>query len=267
MYDPVTMRVRSADAEISYEVLGRGPDLVLLHPFPAQHGIWLPVAERLAETHRIVLPDLRGHGESTPGEGVATMEKHASDIARVCDDAGVGRAVFGGESIGGYILFEFWRQYRERVSALILCNTRAGADTPEARANRLRTAEDVLKHGVEGFVDSTIPKLLGDTTRTNRPDLVSAARAMMMECTPAGIAAVQRGMAERPDSTATLHTISVPTLILAGDEDGATPTSEAEILHRNIPGSALRVIARAGHYAVFEKPEEAARLIREFLDR
>lgn len=259
-------RVRSADAEISYDVLGSGPDLVLLHPFPAHRGIWRPVAEHLATHYRVVLPDLRGHGESTPGEGAATMAKHAADVARVCDDAGVGRAIFGGESIGGYILFEFWRRFGERVAALILCNTRAGADSAEARAARLRSADDVLQHGVESFIDANLPRLLGESTRSNRPDLVAAARAMMMQMTPAGIAAVQRGMAERPDSTATLATIRVPTLIIGGDEDQATPVAEAELMHSAIAGSSLRVIPRAGHYAVFEKQDDAARLLRQFLD-
>src|SRR5690349_24959760 len=119
-----TSRIRSGDAQISCTILGSGPAVVLLHPFPAHRGIWLPVAEQLATRYRCILPDLRGHGASETGEGPATMEKHAADIRRVCDDAGVGRAVFVGNSIGGYALFEFWRSFRERVSALVLCDTR-----------------------------------------------------------------------------------------------------------------------------------------------
>src|SRR5207237_1367517 len=123
----MSLRVRSDDAEISYEVLGSGPPVVLLHPFPAHRAIWKPVAEALAPRYRCVLPDLRGHGESEPGNGPATMEKHVADVLRVCDDAGVGRAAFAGNSIGGYILFELWRRQRDRVAALILCDTRAAA--------------------------------------------------------------------------------------------------------------------------------------------
>ncbi len=260
------MRVHSSDADISYVVMGRGPDVVLLHPFPANHGVWLPVAELLATRYRLVLPDLRGHGESGVGEGPTTMAKHAADIARVMDDAGIGKAVLAGESIGGYILFEFWRRMRDRVSALILCNTKASADNEEARANRLRSAEDVEKRGVEPFVESMIPKLLGETTRTTRPDLVERARSMMMKMTPAGVAAVQRGMAERPDSVATLATIDVPVLLVTGDEDTLTGVGEAELMQRHIPRSELKVIPRAGHYAVFERQEEAARIARQFLD-
>lgn len=260
------MRVRSADIEISYQMMGEGPDVVLLHPFPAHHGIWRPAAALLESRYRLVLPDLRAHGESGVGEGPATMEKHAADIARLLDDAGIRKAVFAGESVGGYILFEFWRRHRERVSALILCNTKAGADNDEARANRLQSAEDVVKRGVEPFIESMIPKLLGQTTRTNRPDLVKAARAMMMKMTPAGVAAVQRGMAARPDSVATLATIDVPTLLITGDEDVITGANEAEPMQRQIRGSTMTVIPHAGHYAVFEQHEEAARVMRQFLD-
>ena len=261
------MRVRSDDIEISYEVRGRGPDVVLLHPFPANRGVWMPVADLLESRYRVVLPDLRGHGESGVGNGAATMDKHAADIVRIIDDAGIRKAVFAGESIGGYILFEFWRRYRDRVSALILCNTKAGADNEDARANRLRSAEDAEKNGVEPFVDTMLGKLLGQSTRTNRPDLVQRARAMMMKMTPAGIAAVQRGMAVRPDSIPTLATIDVPTLLITGDEDAVTGPPEAELMYRHLRGSEMKIIAKAGHYAVFEQHEEAARVMRVFLDR
>ncbi len=259
------MLVRSSDIDISYEVLGNGPDLVLLHPFPAHHGVWMPVAEQLASKYRVILPDLRGHGNSGVGEGPATMEKHAEDLVRVLGEAQVGKAIFAGESIGGYVLFEFWRRYRDRVKALILCNTKATRDTEEARKARLQSAEDVLKTGVEPFIDTMLPKLLGETTRFNRPDVAAAAKAMMMKITAAGVAAVQRGMADRPHSVPTLRTIDVPTLLISAGED-SIPLSEAELMKQHIRGATLRVIAKAGHYAVFERPEEALRLMRPFLD-
>jgi len=261
------MHVHSADAEIFYHVLGRGPDVVLLHPFPAHHGVWMAVAEQLATRYRLILPDLRGHGQSGAGEGPATMEKHAADVLRVCDHAGVGRAIFAGESIGGYILFEMWRRCRERISALALCNTKAQADTEEARANRFRAAEEVEQGGVEPFVDSMIPKLLGESTRRNRPDLLLGARRMMLDMTPAGVAASLRGMAARPDSTPTLAAIDVPTLVITGDEDVLTGVAEADYLRQRIAGSEMKVMPQAGHYAVFEQATDAGRLLRQFLDQ
>ncbi len=259
-------RIRSGDAEIAYETLGTGAPLVLLHPFPAHHGFWSPLAERLATRYRLILPDLRGHGESEVGEGPATMEKHAADLLRVCDAADAGRAVFAGVSIGGYILFEFWRRYRQRVRALVLSDTRALADTDEGRANRLQAAEDVLQRGPEPFIDSMLPKLLGESTHRARPDLVQAAKRMMLKMSAQDIAQVQRGMAARPDSVETLKTIDVPTLLLVGSEDTLTPLADAELMRQNISGSQLRVIARGGHYAPFEQGEATLPLLRQFLD-
>jgi len=259
-------RIKSGDAEIVYWSLGEGSPVILLHPFPARHEFWLPVAESLAARYRVILPDLRGHGESGVGEGPATMEKHAADIVRVMDDADVGRAPLIGVSIGGYVLFEFWRRHRGRVAALGLCNTKAPADGAEARAARLQAANDVLERGTEPFLETMVPRLLGKTTRETRPDLVDEALRMMRKMSPDDIAQVQRGMAERPDSVATLNTINVATLLVTGDEDILTGVNEAELMRQHVAGSELRVIPKAGHYAPWEQPEEAARLLRQFLD-
>lgn len=259
-------RISSDDAEIGYTVLGNGPALILLHAFPATHELWLPAAQFLLTRYRVIIPDLRGHGASSAGQGVATMTKHATDVMKICEAQRIERAVFAGISIGGYILFELWRRYRERVAALILCNTRAQPDTPEARAARLRSAEDVLGRGTEPFVESMIPKLLGNTTRETRPDLVDAARRMMLKMLPKSLSQVQQGLAERQDSVPTLKTINVPTLVLAGDEDQIATLSDAELMRSNIPGAQIRVLPRAGHYGIFEQYENAGKLIREFVD-
>ncbi len=259
------MVVHSGDADIAYEVLGKGPPLVLLHPFPANREFWRPAAELLTNRFQLILPDLRGHGDSGVGGGPATMQKHAADLLRVCDAAGIRKATFAGASIGGYVLMEFWRRHRERVARLVLADTRAPADTEEARASRLKSAQDVQKNGPEPFIASMIPKLIGQTTRTNRPDLVESAGKMMMRMTVDGIAAVQQGMAARPDSVPTLKTINVPVLAMVGDEDVLTPPLDAELIRQNIAGSSLRVIPRAGHYALFEQHEAAVTVMREFL--
>lgn len=260
-------RIKSGDAEIVYWSVGDGPPVVLLHPFPANHTFWLPVADELSTRFRVILPDLRGHGDSDAGEGPSTMEKHAADVARVMDDAEIGRAPMIGVSIGGYILFEFWRSYRSRVVALGLCNTKAPADNAEGRAARLQAATDVLERGTEAFFQSMISRLLGKTTRENRPDLVDEALQMMNKMSPQDVAQVQRGMAVRPDSVETLKTINVPTLIVTGDEDPMTGINEASLMHELISQSELRVIARAGHYSPWEQWREFSKLLRQFLEK
>jgi pimeloyl-ACP methyl ester carboxylesterase len=263
----VLWQIKSDDAEIVYRTLGEGSPVILLHPFPANHQFWLPVAEALSTRYRLILPDMRGHGDSDVGDGPATVEKHAADIARVMDHAEIGRAPLVGVSIGGYALFEFWRRNRGRVAALALCNTKAPADSAEARAGRLQAANDVMERGTEPFFQSMIPRLLGKTTREARPDRVEGALRMMRKMSPQDVAQVQRGMAGRPDSVDTLKTINVPTLLVTGDEDILTGVNEAELMRQHISGSQLRVIPKAGHYSPWEQPEEAGKLLRQFLER
>jgi 3-oxoadipate enol-lactonase len=260
-------RIRSDDADIFYDVTGNGPPVVLLHPFPTNHEVWHPAAQHLASRYQVILPDLRGHGDSGIGDGPATMEKHAADLARVLDDAEIGRAIFAGNSIGGYLLFEFWRRHQPRVIGLVLCNTKAQADSGEIRAGRLQAAHEVLERGTEAFIDAQLPRLLGESTRRSRPDLVEGARKMMLKMSPEDITLVQQGMAERPDSVATLKTIHVPTLIVTGDEDILTGVPEAELMHQNIAGSKMNVVPRAGHYSPWEQPEEIGKLLRQFVEK
>jgi pimeloyl-ACP methyl ester carboxylesterase len=259
-------QIKSGDAEIVYRVLGQGSPVVLLHPFPVNHEFWLPVAEALATRYRVILPDLRGHGDSGAGEGPVTMEKLAADLARVMDDANIGRAPLAGVSIGGYALFEFWRRQRGRVAALALCNTKAPLDSPEARAGRLKAATDVLERGTEPFFESMVPRVFARHTRDMRPDLVDGALRMMRKMSPEDVAQVQRGMAERPDSVDTLKTINVPTLLVTGDEDNLTGVNEAELMRQHIPRSEMRVISKASHYSPWEQPEEVGRALRQFFD-
>src|SRR3954469_4125659 len=137
------LNVTSGDAVVFAEEQGSGPALVLLHPFPANHKFWQPVLPQLSERYRVIMPDLRGAGESTAGDGPATMAKHAGDIERLCAHAGVNKAVFAGVSIGGYVLFEFWRRHAARVAGLAFRRVRGG---------RLQSTKEVQAHGPAAFV-------------------------------------------------------------------------------------------------------------------
>jgi 3-oxoadipate enol-lactonase len=260
------MKLKSGDTEIFYTVRGSGAPLILLHPFPTNHRFWDDCALYLESRYQLITPDLRAHGESSPGEGAATMDKHAQDLLLLCNQLGFNKAFFAGVSIGGYVLFEFWRRSRERVAALVLSNTRAGADSPEQRANREKTIQDVQQRGPTPFIEATLPKMLSETTLRTRPDRVEAARALMARMSVKGIVAGLQGLAARQDSTPTLGTIDVPTLIIAGDQDTSTPRPEAELMHLGISGSRMEVVPRTGHYAALEQPEQTARAMRAFLD-
>jgi pimeloyl-ACP methyl ester carboxylesterase len=258
--------IQRAGAKIVYEVRGSGPPLFLLHPFPTNRHFWDPMIPALESHYQVIAPDLRGHGESQPGDA-ASMANHAEDLHHICRECKVQRAAFMGVSIGGYLLFEFWRRFAESVAVLVLSNTRAQADTDEGRANRLRAADEVEKNGTAAFLDSMVPKVLGETTRRNRPDIVARARTMMDAMSREGLAAVQRGMATRPDSVATLASMNARTLIVRGEEDALIPAADAELMHQQIAGSQIVSVARSGHYAPLEQPNEFLKILRPFLER
>ena len=258
--------MRSDDAEIVYHIEGNGSPVVLLHPFPVHHEFWNPILPALASRYRILRPDLRGHGDSEIGEGPALISKHAADVARNMDVEQIGKAAFVGCSIGGYIIFEFWRRYRARVSAIAICDSRPQPDTAEGHANRLKMAADVLELGTEQFFQTMIPRFMGSTTVSTRPDIVSAAHAMMRKMSAEDVSIVQRGMAERADSVPDLKTINVPALIVIGEEDTFSTVDDGELMRQQIPNSQLKVIPKAGHYAPFEKPQVVGPILRQFLD-
>jgi len=153
------------------------------------------------------------------------------------------------------------------VQALILCDTRAQADTDEGRPTRLKAAEEVERSGPDDYLDSMVPERVGEPARRSRQDRVSEAGRMMGGMTRAGISAALRGMAARPDSVPTLRTINVPVLVLAGTEDTLTPPADAELMHRAISGSQFALVPAAGHYMPFEQPESAGQLMRGFLEK
>jgi 3-oxoadipate enol-lactonase len=254
----------SSGARLFYHAVGAGPDLVLLHPTPVHHGFWLPVALALSDSYRVILPDLRGHGQSRSGEGVITVARLAEDVERLLDSAGIQAALFAGCSIGSYTLYEIWRRIPARVRALAFC---CGKPQPDTAANRSKRAENIEKIRVRGtaeFFDNMTETLVGPTSRVRNPERSLELRAMMDFMTPEAVVAVQQGLAERPDSTATLPSITVPVLALAASEDGGSTPQEMAVIHELLPRSSWNVLPDTGHYAPYEQPETVTRLLREF---
>jgi 3-oxoadipate enol-lactonase len=254
-------------AAIEYDVRGEGPAVLLLHAFPLGLFMWDAQVEALAATRRVVRFDARGFGGSAPSGGPLTMERIADDGAALLDHLGVEKAVVCGCSMGGYAAFAFVRRHPQRLAGLVLQDTRAGADTAEARANRATLADRVLAEGASAAAAAFLPKLVGSTTATERPALVTALRERILATSPQGIANALHGLAARADSRETLPTIAAPTLVLVGAEDVLTPPGEAAIMAAAIPGARLDVISGAGHLANLENPEAANAALLAFLAR
>jgi 3-oxoadipate enol-lactonase len=259
-------RVRVREIEVAYDDVGRGPALVLLHGFPFNRSMWAEQREALAAAYRVITPDLRGMGESTSADGPATMEEMAHDVAALMDKLDVGRAAVGGLSMGGYVALAFYRRHRLRTRALILADTRPGADTLDARRTREEQAQKILKEGTAAIADDFLKKVLTFETLAERPEVAARVRAMILKTDARGAAAALRGMAVRHDQTSFLEDVIVPTLILVGSEDQLTPPQEAELMRREIRGSRVEVIDGASHLSNVERPAEFNLALKTFLD-
>ena len=258
------MRLRVDGGELEYAVSGDGPALLLLHAFPLGLFMWEAQAEALA-AHRVIRFDARGFGGSDPGQGALTMEGIADDGALLLDQLGVAKAVVGGCSMGGYAALAFVRRHPQRLAGLFLQDTRAGADTEEAKTGRATLAAKVLAEGASAAVSAFLPKLLGETTWRERKALVDALQARILATSPQAIAAALHGLAARPDSRPTLAEVRVPTLVLVGAEDVLTPPAESEAMVAAIPGARLEVVPRAGHLANLERPDAVNAALSAFL--
>jgi 3-oxoadipate enol-lactonase len=189
----------------------------------------------------------------------------ADDVAGLMDVLGMQNAVLCGLSMGGYAAFAFLRKYPQRVGGLILADTRPGADTPEARANRENVARIAETQGTGAIADLQVPRLLSEYTRQQHPEVEARVRQLIDEATPQGIAAASRGMAQRADSSDLLAGITCPTLVIVGEQDALTPPTVAQDYASRIPGAQYVVIPQAGHLSNLEQPEVFLLAISGFL--
>jgi len=247
---------------------GSGPCVLFVHGFPLDHGMWRPQIDALCDSHRVIVPDLRGFGATDTTEGTVTMERFADDLAELLDALGVREPVtLCGLSMGGYIAWQFWRRHAKRLAALVLCDTRAAPDSPEAARGRLDTAEKVLKQGRLPLVRAMIPKLFAKTTREKNASLIEDVRRMIGRASPAGIAAALRGMAGREDVRPFLRRIDVPTVVLVGREDEISPVEEMRAIADDLPHCEFVVIPNAGHMAPLENPPATNEALTALLRR
>lgn len=254
---------------VAYADLGprTGLPVLLVHGFPHDRGVWRAQREALdgaLEGVRLLLPDLPGFGHSAPLDAPA-MDGFADTIAAVLDHAEVDRAVVGGLSMGGYIAFAVWRRHAARVRALVLCDTRSAADTDLAREKRHALRETARTGGAGAVAEQQLPGQLGKTTRTTQPALVDEVAQMLRRASVRGITDALSAMAARPDSTPDLETITVPTLVIVGDEDVVTPVDEARTMAALIPAARLVVVEGAGHLAPLEQGATVNAALAEFL--
>lgn len=250
---------------LGYNDLGQGLPIVFLHAFPLDRTMWTAQEATLAPHYRVITIDLRGHGKSDAPLWHYTLDQAANDVKGLLDHLAIRQAVFVGLSMGGYILFAFYRKYAELVRAMVLADTKAQADTAEGKEGRFQMAQIAYTKGPSAIADIMIPKLLSPATIQTRPEIVQRVRTIIESNQISGIAGDLMAMAERPDSVPLLKQITCPTQIIVGESDHATPPSDARLMAEQIPGARLALIPNAAHLANLEQPETFTSLIAEFV--
>ena len=255
----------AAGAKINYtDTGGDGLPVLLLHAFPLSSRMWEPQIEALGDRFRFVAPDLSGFGGSDAPEDGYSMEKWAGEVRALLDELSLDTVVLVGLSMGGYLAFECLRRFPERFSALVLADTRAEADPPEGIEKRTKQQGMVREGGRDDLIGALTGALLAQGTTANKPDVVERVTSLM-DNPPAGFIGALESMKNRPDSSDELAGITVPTLIIVGENDGVTPPEASRKMHEHIEGSRLVVIPDAGHLSNLEAPEAFNGALAEFL--
>ena len=249
-------KINVKDIQLAYERRGMGTPLVLLHGFPLDHHLWDEVVPLLEDSFELIIPDLRGFGESTMGDIPDNLDTYASDIAGLLDHLGIQQAAIAGHSMGGYIALAFVRLYPERVRGLGLVASQVLADTPERKEGRYKSAAAVSENGIGSVVDTMTTKFTPDER------LQAYARQSMEQQQPAAYIGALRAMAERRDSTPLLSTFNFPVVVVHGDADALVPIERAREVKEALPQVHLVEISGAGHMPMMEDKEKTAEALK-----
>lgn len=250
---------------IDYRDEGRGSPVVLIHAFPMNQAMWDDQILALSPICRVITLDLRGFGRSDVPSGPYWMALMASDVRSLMSRLGIKRAVLVGLSMGGYVAMSFYRNFPDAVSGLVLADTRAAADNPEARERRFKSAERAESEGTQSIVDEMVQVLLSQTAIDTRPDVVGRVREIALQNRPGGLAAAQQGMAARPDSTGVLATAACPALVIVGSDDRLSTPEETARWQGRMPNTSLAIVEGAGHLSNIEQPQAFNRAIADFI--
>ncbi len=260
--------LRAGDVELQVLDRGEGLPVVFLHGFPLDHSMWDGQIAELSERCRAIAPDLRGFGGSGVVAGTATMAQMADDVAAALDALEVDEpVVLCGLSMGGYVAFEFWRRHIARLRGLVLCDTRAMPDTPEAARGRHETAQRVLSEGTGPLADAMLPKLFAPATLERQANLSAIQRQVILSTQPEGVAAALRGMAERSDFRGELPKIALPALVIVGEHDAISTVDEMRSIAEAMPDAEFTVISEAGHMSPLENARDVNAALERFLAR
>lgn len=258
--------VKTPAGEVAAEVLGSGHPVLFIPGFPLDHRMWSAQLKLFAQDFQVIAPDLRGFGASAPLVGPASMRAFAEDLIAVMERFAPDTPfTVCGLSMGGYIAWQLVHAWPERIARLILCHTRAAADSPETARGRRLASEGIRQAGPTAFLEAMLERLLGNTTRLQQPELVARVRTWMSEAAPESLRHTLEALAQRPEATPWLERITCPTLVIAGSEDPITPAAEMQELAGRIAGSQFVLLDQVGHLSPCEAPDRFNALLQKFL--
>ncbi|MEX1139425.1 MAG: alpha/beta fold hydrolase [Bacteroidota bacterium] len=250
------MNIKINGLTMNYQERGlpQGPPVVFVHGFPFSHAMWDAQMMSLPQEIRAISYDVRGHGQSDPGDGQYSIEFFVDDLIGLLDHLGIKQSVICGLSMGGYVALRTAERHPERVRALVLCDTRSEADPNEAKVKRAGQAKTVKETGAKPFAEGFVKAVFAPASFQSNPKAVDAIKAVISNTSPLAIAGTLLALAARTDTTASLSAIKVSTLIMVGELDTLTPPAASESMHKLIKGSALHVIPGAAHMSNLENP-------------
>lgn len=250
-------KIKLNGIELAYERRGKGTSLMLIHGYPLDHSIWNEVAAQLENDFDLILPDLRGFGESTTIESPYSISDIANDLAALLDSLGVEQTALAGHSMGGYVALAFAKAFPQRVSGLALVSSQAAADTPERKEGRYKTAADVSQKGVQIVADAMADKL---SSQQNVQDVI---RPLIGKQSVAGVTGALKAMAEREDLTSFVAAFGCPLVLIHGNADALIPIDRAREIKAIVPSANLVELAGAGHMPMMETPKETALALKK----
>jgi len=252
--------------QIGYDILGEnGSPIVLIHGLGLDRTIWMEMTSRYMQDYRVILPDVRGHGESDAPEGTYTMSLLSDDLAGLLDSVGINKAVVCGHSMGGYIALAFAAMYPERLAGLGLITSRADADTEKKRKGRYKMVKEIKSRGSIALAENLAPRLTKDA------EIIRKAYDLIVRNQSQGLIGAVYGLAERPDRTRLLPAIHVPALVVTGKEDQIITPDYSQKMASAFPNGLLINLLGVGHMPMLEAPEkmsiEIINLMEKFMER
>ena len=254
--------------KLVFEDIGSGKPVVLIHAFPLSARMWKLQAKLLAQNgYRVILPDLPGFGENSDFLKRYSIEEMALQISALLHSLNIEKAIVGGLSIGGYILFNLYRLAPEKLSALIFCDTTYISDTVEKRNSRFELISKIEKQGSSALIENMLPNLISDHTKQYNSQLTAELEDVFSKVKPHSAINALRSIAERRDNTDIVGKISISTLLIFGESDKVTTLEDAQKMNQLIPESELTIINNAGHYSNLEQPLKFNEALLDFCNR